>query len=240
MKTALVLFPGLGADEKLFFEQKRHFKEIVITPSWIAPKEGETLSPYCERYAEDLMKGPLAGISEVFLGGFSFGGMVALELASILSRKKNVKVRGVLLISSGRTNQIIRTAFKMQAAFGSMFPNKLIQLILRKLMLRNFVNSESLNGDQVQCLKQMAHSIDIRFFKWSLKACAQWSPGVRFIAQDLKFPIFEIQGETDSIIPRSLEPGVVTLKGANHLIQYTHAKEVNQWIEDVIGAQDSN
>lgn len=233
MTNPIVLLPGLGADSTLFIEQKKHFGDRLITPSWISSNASENLARFSKRFAEHLIKNELSPTKEFFVGGFSFGGMVALEVASTLSSQNLAKIKGVILLSSGRTNQILKRLFKLQAVVGAQLPDLALRWILENQMVKKFTKEESLSSEQEAYLKSMVDHLDLNFFRWSLGACAQWDPQERFLGDGMEFPIFEIQGEDDGIIPSSTEPGVVTLKGAKHLIQYTHAKEVNQWLEQI-------
>ncbi|NBX76891.1 MAG: hypothetical protein EBQ92_10090 [Proteobacteria bacterium] len=232
MARPIILFPGLGADSGLFFEQKKHFGERLFTPDWIAPKSGEGLSQYCHRFAEQLLGTPVFRDSNgVYLGGLSFGGMAALEISSVVQQKHPGKVKGVLLISSGRTKQIIQPLFRIQAMIGARLPNIFLKWGLNRELAHGFLEAESLNSEQAEQLSAMLDKLDFNFFKWSLGACATWNPGDRYQSLQTPFPIFEIQGEKDTIIPFSKEASVVTLSGAKHLIQYTHSREINQWLE---------
>ncbi len=160
--------------------------------------------------------------------------MVALELCALFAQEGNFKVKGALLISSGRTDSILKESFKWKARLASKFPKRLLKWILKNQMLLQFLRTESLSAEQSRHLREMIDSIDMEFFQWSLLACSQWNPRNRFTFPQAEFPIFEIQGEHDPIIPLSKEAGVTTLSKAKHLIQYTHSQEINQWIRKVI------
>lgn len=231
----LILFPGLGADSSLFAEQKKSFGDSLFTPDWIVPKSSEGLSEYCHRFAPQLLSSTvLRDKSAFYLGGFSFGGMAALELAAFINQKNPGKVKGVVLISSGRTKQIIRVSFRIQALIGARLPQKFLEWALYQQMIHQFVKGERLNAKHANELSIMLKSIDFSFFKWSLRACATWNPKNSYLTPKFSVPVFEIQGENDPIIPFSSESDVVTLTGAKHLIQYTHSREVNQWLEQII------
>src|SRR5213076_2537842 len=84
----LVLFPGLGADGRLFEPQREAFPHLKV-PQWLEPRLRESLSEYGRRMAEGVVEEP--GVP-VYLGGASFGGAVALEVA------RHVRPRAVFLI----------------------------------------------------------------------------------------------------------------------------------------------
>ena len=87
MSTRLVLFPGLGADGRLFEPQRRGLPADVQieTPPWIEPLSiDETVESYLRRMAERVSP-PREG-ERLFLGGVSFGAIVALEAATRSAR----------------------------------------------------------------------------------------------------------------------------------------------------------
>lgn len=88
---AVYLLPALGTDERLFNSLRTAYPEIV-TPPWIAPQRRESLASYAERLAATLPRD-----RPCYVGGVSFGGMVALELT------RHLPARGCLLISSIRS-----------------------------------------------------------------------------------------------------------------------------------------
>ena len=74
----LVLLPGMGADERMFEEQRAAFPGLIVPP-WLPARKRESLRDYAARMAETIrVERPF------YLGGVSMGGMVALEMARYL------------------------------------------------------------------------------------------------------------------------------------------------------------
>ena len=71
----VVLFSGMAADTRLFRSIRIPELEIV-TPDHAEPAPGETLTQYAARIAEGLFIQP-----DDIIGGISFGGMLAGEIA---------------------------------------------------------------------------------------------------------------------------------------------------------------
>src|SRR5262245_17462048 len=89
----LILLSGMGADERLFAAQQKAFGDVRL-PRWIKPFDGERLSAYAARLAPLVDPG-----GPCIVGGASFGGIVALELA------RHLQARACVLISSVRSPQ---------------------------------------------------------------------------------------------------------------------------------------
>src|SRR3954466_14008672 len=87
----LILLPGMGADERLFAPQRSEFPEMVV-PRWIAPEPEESLAHYAERLARQVDPR-----TRCFVGGASFGGFVAMEMA------RHLDARAIFLIGSVRS-----------------------------------------------------------------------------------------------------------------------------------------
>jgi len=86
----LILFPGMGADARLFAPQRAAFPQLIV-PTWIKPERGESLAAYAERCARQIDPG-----EECFVGGASFGGFVAVEAA------RHLRAKACFLIGSAR------------------------------------------------------------------------------------------------------------------------------------------
>src|SRR5580765_6955326 len=87
----IILFPGLGASEKLFerFNFGRRNTQVI---NFLVPQKKESLHHYCERIAKTI---PQDG--DLIFIGVSFGGILAQEVSKIIPPKK------LILISSIKT-----------------------------------------------------------------------------------------------------------------------------------------
>ena len=88
----LILLPGRNGKTSLYARLRPRFPELV-TPEWIEPLVDEPLANYAQRMAETLHPQLSEGC---VLGGTSFGGMVAHEMAPALG------LNSCLLISTVR------------------------------------------------------------------------------------------------------------------------------------------
>ncbi len=108
----LVLLPGMNGKPKLYDWIRPAFPEL-LTPEWIAPLADEPLAGYARRVAETLRPiGPLT------LGGTSFGGMVAREVAGALGLEFCVlisTVRDPTELPPPHTNRRARNDFEAWA-----------------------------------------------------------------------------------------------------------------------------
>jgi hypothetical protein len=80
----LILLPGMAADGRLFRFQ-RAILPCLCTPAWIEPFDREPLTDYAQRFARSITPH-----GRCFVGGASFGGIVALARIPTLVSRHNV------------------------------------------------------------------------------------------------------------------------------------------------------
>jgi len=217
----IFLLPGLGADERLFAYQTKEIPHIVVPP-WIPPIYGEGLAEYARRLLPTLCLN-----SDDYIGGMSFGGQLALEMA------RQAKCKGVLLVAANRRSSEISSAFRLQTRLLNTLPEEFVRTALRNMVIPRLEKDEKLSSEPVQWLHEMSESMDFSFFKWSVLATAHWD--YDFNPSDFNTPIFQVRGENDNIISISKPSEVDTIPAAGHLINYTHPEELNKWILKAIG-----
>ncbi|MEM8756578.1 MAG: alpha/beta fold hydrolase [Planctomycetota bacterium] len=216
----LLLWPGLAADGRLF-DPLRGLLPGMRVPAFIEPKPRESLRDHALRYAESLA-GDLPADGRYAVGGFSFGGQLALELAAALDPQP----LGVVLICGVRGRHQISPAFKRQAKLGAMVPAALAKKLYVPFAKR-FAARDALDPASTELLVQMARDIEPAFLNWSSAACAGW-PGPPM----LDLPIRHIHGERDAIIPDVRGEADETIAGARHLITLTHPDRVAAFVQE--------
>jgi len=208
----LILFPGLGADHRLFEPQRAEFADC-LTPGWIPARAEEALPDYAARLAETIRpRRPF------LLGGASFGGMVAYEMA------RHLRPEAVVMIGSCRTRQGIRRLFQALEPVAKRVPAGVINVV--KPISAPFLGIlGGCNKRYKQLCVKMFMDTDAEFFKWAAAAILRWQPG----STD-GVPVFQIHGEKDLVIPAERVRADQLVPGGGHFINLTHAAEVNAFI----------
>jgi pimeloyl-ACP methyl ester carboxylesterase len=211
----LILIPGMGADERVFRAQQASFANLRI-PAWIKPLPSETLICYARRFAKAIDPGQAC-----FIGGASFGGILALEMAA------RVKARAVFLIGSIRSPagmhwgvRAVRPLARLTLALPFPILGPLAELSLYSCGRYSNISTRSL-------LRQISDA-DASFLRWAVRAVLDWQPSTEVG----RAPIYQIHGAKDRVFPARLAAADELVGSAGHLISVTHGQAVNQFIAD--------
>jgi pimeloyl-ACP methyl ester carboxylesterase len=211
----LILLPGLGADARMFEAQRQRFPNLEV-PDWLTPRKRETLESYGQRFAENL-----AYNDHCFLGGTSFGGMLAAEMS------KHVPPRKLLLIDSALSLSEVTPLLRTVSRMARWMPRSAFRLrvLPTRLASRWFgLQSET----QRKLFLEMASAVSPEFVRWGCTALANWS------GLDAQIPVARLQGAEDRIIPPLNDGSQTLIPGAGHVPTMSHPHEVNAWIESVL------
>lgn len=221
MPPVLVLLPGLGADNRLFDPQRADFPDL-ISPEWIDPERGETLAKYAARMAERIRSSLPAMNRPIVLGGVSFGGMLAAEMAPLL------KPDAVVLIGSALHPREIAFSLKMMAMAGRWMPAPAGERA--KFMGRTFIRRLGpMTREQRRFLETMIDAVPFSFLKWAGDAIFGWSGVARVDSK-----LVRLHGELDRIIPFPAADLVHKIHGAGHVPNVSHADEVNRHLRTLL------
>jgi pimeloyl-ACP methyl ester carboxylesterase len=213
----LFLLPGLGADARLFEPQRRAFPDLIVPP-WIPPNRQETLHDYAIRMAETIR--PLSDVPFV-LGGVSFGGMMALEMARYL------KPDAVVMIASCRSRDSLCGIHRLGRRVVPWLPSRTWNVLQWISPWVTGVIGKTSPADRKQ-LVRMFREIDFRFMHWTLQAILGWEAtplmGTR---------VYQIHGGRDPLIPACRVTADEMIPDGSHMINMTHADRVNAFIARV-------
>lgn len=206
----LILLPGMGADARMFAPLRTALPQLV-TPNWIEPERNEPLSVYARRLAQMVDPG-----RPCFVGGASFGGIVALEMAAVLN------ARACFLIGSVRSSRarpwrlgLLRPV----TPFVGVLPR--VSPILLKLL------GHWLRPATRGVLMQVADT-DVRFLRWAAGAILNWTPS----PETAQVRVCHIHGERDRVFPVRMANPDHVVSGAGHLISITHPQPVVEFLRE--------
>ena len=209
-----MLFSGLGADESVFRRQKEAFPELV-TPAWQQPLPHESLTDYCERWAADLCP-----LRPRFLGGASFGGLIAQEVARIL------KPEAVFLIGSARADRPLPQRIRILSPLAKGLPWLPVRGLQQFVRLGVATMPIGRGSAFSEIARQFARS-DPGLLRWSARQILEWHP-----QPELGCPIYQIHGAADWIFPlRTATPDAI-VAGGGHVISLTHGAAVNEFLRE--------
>jgi pimeloyl-ACP methyl ester carboxylesterase len=210
----LILLPGLGADHRLFEPQRAAFPQLIVPP-WIPPQKNESLPQYAKRMAETVT--PSRDVPLV-LGGVSFGGMLAYEMA------RHLKPDAVVLIASCRNRKGLRPIYSPGRWLLPLVPPQAWSIakslsgpVLRLKHPKSVAKRELLIA--------MFRDSDSRFMHWTVQAILRWNP------MPLEgIPVRQIHGGRDPVLPARRVQADEIIPNGSHLINITHANEVNAFL----------
>lgn len=222
----LVLVPGLGADAGLYAPQRAYFGERLVIPPWIEPaSHNESLDAYGRRLAEVVRRLPNV-TPPYFVGGISFGGMVAAEIAEACGED----VAGLFLVGSCTRRDQVRWLIRAACLAGQYVPRGLVKGCLNHLIPTTIGFTEALSADGEDVMHDVWFRADTRLMQWAARGIRNWSSGAH-----PRCPTFVAHGRWDQIIPIKedrLRPGVdLVVPDGRHLIHLTHRDVINRWMD---------
>jgi pimeloyl-ACP methyl ester carboxylesterase len=212
------LIPGLGADERQWEPQRRAFPGLLV-PAWIPPARDDTLPSYAARLADAIPRA-----RPILLGGSSFGGTLACEMA------ERLRPKALILIGSCRSTAAIRRDVRLLRPVLSHLPAWGVAAVkpLAPLVLYSF---GGLTAEQKRLCAAMFRASDRDWLRWAIRAILHWQPHP---IPDL--PVFHIHGRRDRMIRASRVAADEVLPDGGHLINMSHAEAVNEFIRSAASA----
>ena len=205
---------GLGADRRAFYKimLPRGYQSVYL--DWIRPLANEGFEDYAKRFSQSISRD-----EEFVLVGLSFGGMLASELAKIVSPKK------LIIISSLSSYKELPWYFKLAGKLGI---HRIISpsLYKRATVMNRFMGAG--NKEMKSIVYSYVNNIDPSFIRWSLNVIVHWSHTERL--SDL----VHIHGSNDHLLPYRYVKADYLVKNGGHLMVMNKADEVNSILQEVL------
>ena len=187
-----------------------------MVPKWITPAPNDSIQTYAKRLAERVdLRQPC------YVGGASFGGFVAMEMA------RHLQTLGIFLIGSLRGPEELPPKFRVLKPI-RQFLSAVPFAMLGKAATISVSMSGDLSGPAMKDVAQQLSEADAMFLRWASQAVLDWEPSPPWSRPCP--PIFQIHGEKDPVLsPKCTQPDEI-VKSAGHLISLTHAEQLNAFL----------
>ena len=195
----------MGADCRMYSDPEYRKLDNIEFINWPSYKGEKTVSQMALRVITENKISKNQNI-----GGSSFGGIVASEIA------QQLPVNKLILIGSTTTSARVNNLLKSLSNFSNHAPVKLVQFLVGKAPM-------SYNN----ALLKMFEETDPNFIKNMSKAIFEWSGNINPGCE-----LCVIHGMYDKVIKPPKEP--VTLIKGGHLIAMTHPKEVSSFLKNTL------
>ncbi len=199
---------GFGADERVF--GKVDFGENnVHYIQWKIPEKHETIQSYAGRMCNEIVH------SNPVLTGLSFGGMMAIEIAKLVTVEK------IILVSSVCCRKELPFYMKITSALNL---NRLIPMKPYPILeaIENY-NLGVEDKEQKQLLREYRQNLNLQYSNWAIEQVVNWQN------QWIPPNFIHIHGTKDRIFPigNIINPDYI-IRNAGHLLLMNNAEEVNE------------
>ncbi|MEM9325971.1 MAG: alpha/beta hydrolase [Bacteroidota bacterium] len=201
-QNTIYCIPGLGFDQRIF-DGLRLSNCQLMHLKWLEPLKGEQLPDYARRMSQAIDKD-----EPITLLGYSFGGLVAQEIAAHRAVDK------VLLLSS------IKDRKELSPLFRQVAPWKLYLLFQKGVALRLLQlwgANHGFSHSETAFFRDMLSHLSNYYFQWGLRSISEWQiPKLPSATQ-----VIHIHGTRDRPFPiRYLKNVDITVEGGDHMMIY--------------------
>jgi len=181
------------------------------------PRERESFASYARRTGRQL------GVDEAcVLGGVSFGGMLAYQIAVECGAK------AVLLIASCTNGMILSRHYRVVERLARFLPDRFLHQ-RAALGCRTLARLEGLDAAETELVQLMAQDVSVPFLRRAGRMVLRWTGQRR-----ARCPVYALHGSEDRVIPVDRVQPTEVLPGAGHLLCLTHAAEMTRFIENAL------
>ncbi len=211
----IFLISGLGADRRLFNKLDLPGYELVFM-DWLEPDERDTLTTYAQKLISHYGVMPGAVVM-----GVSMGGMLTVEISSLVNLSKAIIVSSVINASE----------FPFYFKWFRRVP-------VYKIIPHGFYTSMGflikplfgeLKGKSGFLFADMIRHSSPKFMRWAMHAILHWQP------KPLRTKLYHIIGNKDIIFPyKKITTATHIIEGGSHDMVYTRGREISKLLQRIL------
>ena len=207
---------GFGSDERVFSKltfsgYETHFIQ------WIIPEKNDSISDYAKKLTQQIHH------DNPILIGLSFGGMMSIEIAKLLSVEK------IILVSSIKSFHEMPLWLRLS---GKLKLNKIFPMRSFKLIepLQDYnLGLEAI--DEKELVHNYRKHINQQYCNWAINTILNWKN--ELVHKNL----FHIHGNNDRIFPlKNIKANYIVNTGG-HLMVMNRYKIVNEYIHTILNRE---
>ena len=182
--------------------------------SWLIPLKKESIEQYAKRMSEKIQH------ENPILIGFSFGGIMCIEIAKIITTQK------VILISSVKSFNEIPLWMRLA---GKSKLNKFLPLRSFRIIepIENY-NLGIENNDELKLVREYRRNIDRQYTNWSIHQILHWKNDWQ------PENCIHIHGGRDHIFPIKNIKADYIIAGGGHFMIMNRAEKINEIMRELV------
>lgn len=211
----IFLIAGLGADTRIYNNIELGDDHEVIPVDWIEPNLKDTLATYSHKLVHQYN----ITQNDIVIGN-SLGGMIATEIAKLVSLKK------VILISSIKTVHEAPWYFKVfkHLPVYKLLPGRLLNNL--SLMIKPVFGKMS--AQDAWLFTDMLKRSSPKFMTWAMGAVLHWDNRV------VPANMYHINGNKDLIFHYKKLKDATIVEGGTHIMIFDKAKHINKLLKNIL------
>jgi pimeloyl-ACP methyl ester carboxylesterase len=219
MECRLYLIPGVATDRRVFAAlDLPQYEKIYL--DWLQPTANESLQSYARRMVESLQ-----GDESPILIGYSFGGIVAQEMAKLLPEAT------VILISSIKSYKERPLGMWLTSSFGlhRIIPSQ----IGKEFRFAYTWMNDPQTSQEREFIHVMRRELNHKHTDWAIDKAVTWR-------HDQHTPrLYHIHGDNDRIFPIRYIRNCIPVRGGTHLMLLNKGAEISRHIDRIVQALPS-
>jgi pimeloyl-ACP methyl ester carboxylesterase len=216
MPQKIFIFPGLGADHRIFHKMNFHSFEPVYI-HWLEPLPKETIEAYALRISTQITE------PNPIVMGISFGGIMAIEVSKFLPFQK------LILLASAKTKHEIPLLYRFlgKLKVPLFFP---MNWLKKSNRLSYIVFGVTQKEDQ-QILDAIYHDTSPNYLRWALHVICTWqNESVNWSNFPSPENFIHIHGTNDRILYYFNIKNAIPIPNGGHLLPLTETQKLEEII----------